>query len=86
MTEIERVYTIPLRKVKNTPRWKRAKRATAEVRRYLEKHLKTEPENIKLDYTINEKLWERGISKPPSKIRVRAVKFDDGIVETELST
>jgi large subunit ribosomal protein L31e len=86
MAEVERVYTIPLRSVKETPRWKRAKRAAMEVRKYLEKHMKTEANNIKIDKTINEKLWERGISKPPSKIRVRAVKFDDGIVEAELST
>jgi large subunit ribosomal protein L31e len=86
MAEVERVYTIPLRNVKKAPRWKRAKRAVAEVRGYLEKHMKAEAENIKIDSTINEKLWERGASKPPSRIRVRAVKFDDGIVEAELST
>ncbi|RZB32876.1 MAG: large subunit ribosomal protein L31e [Candidatus Argoarchaeum ethanivorans] len=86
MAELERIYTIPLRNVKKTPRWKRAKRATMEVRCYLEKHMKTEASSIKIDKTINEKLWERGSSKPPSKIRVRAVKLGDGVVETELST
>ncbi len=86
MAELERIYTIPLRNVKKAPRWKRAKRAVMEVRVYLEKHMKTEASNIKIDKTINEKLWERGSSKPPSKIRVRAIRLGDGVVETELST
>jgi len=85
MAEVERVYTIPLRVVKRTPRWKRAKRAVSEVRSYLERHMKVERENIKIDSSVNEWLWKRGASKPPLKIRIRAVKFDDGVVETELA-
>ncbi len=54
MAELERIYTIPLRNVKKAPRWKRAKRAVMEVRVYLEKHMKTEADNIKIDKTINE--------------------------------
>ena len=35
-------------------------------------------------YTFLRKAWERGIQKPPSRIRVRAVKLEDGTVEAEL--
>jgi len=42
-------------------------------------------EEVKLDRSINEKIWECGSQKPPAKIRVRAVKFSDGQVQAELA-
>lgn len=81
----EVIYTIPLRDVKKAPRWKRSKRAMNDVRDYLAKHMKAEPDQVKLDQSINEKIWERGAEKPPSKVRVRAMKFEDGVVEAELA-
>ena len=50
----EQVYTIPLRKVKGAPRWKRANKAMDLIRAYLTKHMKTESEQVKIDQTINE--------------------------------
>ncbi len=79
----EQIYIIPLRDVKLAPRWKRSPRAIKEVREYLAKHMKSE--DIKLDTSINEKIWERGSEKPPRKIRVRAMKFEDGQVQAELA-
>ena len=38
-----------------------------------------------MDTKLNEKLWERGIQNPPSRITVKATKFDDGTVEVTLS-
>jgi len=81
----EQIYTIPLREVRKVPAWKRARRAVKEVRGFLVKHMKTEAEQIKLDKTINERLWEKGCEKPPLSIRVRAVKFADGEVQAELA-
>ena len=85
MMEKEQIYTIPLRSVKRTPRWKRRKRAVKDVRAYLTRHMKTDPASVKLDRTINEAIWRRGSEKPPRRIRVRAVRFEDGIVEAELA-
>ncbi|MCL7415823.1 MAG: 50S ribosomal protein L31e [ANME-2 cluster archaeon] len=87
MVEIgeEHVYTIPLRGAKNAPRWERSKKAVKEVFKYLEQHTKTDRKMIKVDPKISEKIWERGSEKPPSKIRVKAMKFEDGIVEAELA-
>jgi large subunit ribosomal protein L31e len=83
--EEERIYTIPLRKkIKTVPRWRRSEKAVKIVREFLSKHMKAEIDKVKLDPSINEKIWERGSQKPPGKIRVRAVKFDDGVVEAEL--
>jgi large subunit ribosomal protein L31e len=85
MMEKEQIYTIPLRSVKRTPRWKRSKRAVKDVRAYLTRHMKTDSESVKLDCTINEAIWRRGAQKPPRRIRVRAVRFEDGVVEAELA-
>ncbi|MHC1604571.1 MAG: 50S ribosomal protein L31e [Candidatus Methanofastidiosia archaeon] len=68
----ERVYVIPLRKIKEIPRTKRSPRAMREIRSFLQKHTKTD--DVWLDKTVNEKIWKRGIEKPPSRIRVRVVK------------
>ncbi|WP_292374144.1 MULTISPECIES: 50S ribosomal protein L31e [unclassified Methanosarcina] len=81
----EQIYTIPLRKVKNVPAWKRANRAVTEVRGFLVKHMKVDSVQVKLDKSINERLWEKGCEKPPLSIRVRAVKFADGEVQAELA-
>ena len=79
----EQIYVIPLRDVKRAPRWKRSPRAIKEIRAFLEKHMKSE--DIKLDKSINEKVWEHGCEKPPRKIRIRAMKFEDGQVQAELA-
>lgn len=80
--ELERIYTIPLRDVMHSPRNHRTDRAVRAVKTYLSKHMKSE--EIWIDNAVNEKLWERGMYRIPSKIRVRALKFDDGVVEVTL--
>jgi large subunit ribosomal protein L31e len=77
----ERIFTIPLRNVKKAPRWKRSNRAIAEIREYLMRHTKSE--DVILDAAINEKVWDRGSQKPPSRIRVKVTEEED-IVKAEL--
>ena len=67
---MERVYTIPLRNAKKVKRTIRAPRAIREVQSFLMKHMKAEED--KLDASINEFIWERGIQKIPSKVKVNA--------------
>lgn len=81
----EQIYTIPLRDVKRVPTWKRANWAVTEVRGFLMRHMKVDSVQVKLDKSINERLWEKGCKKPPLSIRVRAVKFADGEVHAELA-
>jgi len=81
---MERIYVVPLRKVKHTPSSKAAQRAVNAVRNFIKKHMKVEEDNVWIDSSVNEALWARGKYKIPSKIRVRAVKFDDGVVEVSL--
>ncbi len=78
----EKIFVIPLGDVKKVPHYRRARRAAKEVREYLVKHMKSA--DVKIDPKINEKLYERGVKKPPTKIRVKAVKDDDGLVNATL--
>jgi len=81
--ENKQIYIIPLRDTRRAPRWKRSRTAIKDIRKYLEKHMKST--DVKLDRTINERVWDRGAENPPSRIRVRAMKFDDGQVQAELA-
>jgi large subunit ribosomal protein L31e len=89
----ERFYTIPLRKVWISPRKKRAPKAARIVKNFVIKHMKVrteaegeeEAEKLVIDNEVNEKLWSRGIEKPPRKIRVRVVKDKEGIVTVLLA-
>ena len=81
MAEEGRIYTIPLRNVKKAPRWKRSNRVIVLIREFLMRHTKSK--FIVLDTKINEKVWERGSQKPPSRIRVK-VTTEEEIVRAEL--
>ena len=89
----ERFYTIPLGKAWISTRKKRAPRATRIVKSYVLKHMKVrteaedeeEAERLVIDNEVNEKLWSRGIEKPPRKIRVRVTKDKEGVVTVLLA-
>lgn len=83
MAEDEKVFTIPFIKTKRVPRTKRAKRAITEIKEYISRHMKVEKDKVWIDTLLNEKIWERGIQKPPKKLRVKAVKFEE-LVEVSL--
>ncbi|MBE6521421.1 MAG: 50S ribosomal protein L31e [Candidatus Methanomethylophilaceae archaeon] len=83
--EIERIMVVPLRKAKMAPRTRRTNRAVKEVRIFIARHMKTDEEKVWIDATVNEKLWQNGIRNPPSRISVKAVKYDDGLVEVSLA-
>lgn len=40
--------------------------------------------DVKIDQSLNEVMWERGIRHPPRRIRVRMVKDEDDIVTVSL--
>ena len=67
---------VPLRKAWNITRFKRAPRAIQIIRDEVIRHLKVLPEEeIYIDPSVNEKIWERGIENPPRKIRLTAVSY-----------
>ena len=79
----ERIYTIPLSKAWVSPRKKRAPRAVRILKGFITRHMK--PESITISGEVNERIWRRGIQKPPRKIRVRAAKDEDGKVSVYLA-
>ncbi len=81
-TELERIYTIPLRDTKDLVRSKRADYAVRDVKRFLNRHMKSE--HIWLDQEVNQLLWAHGKYRIPSRRRVRATRFSDGVVEVTL--
>lgn len=91
----ERIYTIPLRRAWIAPRKKRTPRAVRIVKSFVQRHMKIETGvkgeeeeeegRLVISNEVNEKLWDRGIEKPPRNIRVRAVKDKEGVVTLYLA-
>ncbi len=79
----ERIYIIPLAKARRGPRNKWGKKAIRFLKEYMERHFK--PESLIISQEVNEKIWERGIKKPPRKLKVRATKNIDGLVVVYLA-
>jgi large subunit ribosomal protein L31e len=82
----ERVITVPLRGVQAGSRTDRADRAMSIVREHLARHFSVTEDAVRLDPSINEAVWDQGRARPPSKLRVRAARFDEdgeSIVEAE---
>lgn len=93
----ERIYTVPLGKAWIMPPNKRTSRAVRMLRSFIIKHMKLEtrkegeseeeeaPPQLIISNEVNEKMWSRGIEKPPRKIRVRAEKDKEGTVTVYLA-
>ena len=69
--------------VKDIKRTIRAPRAIREIKIFLTKHMKAS--EVKIDESVNHVIWARGIQKIPSKVTVKAVKDDDGVVTATLA-
>lgn len=79
----ERILNIPLRaECIKVPKNKRAKKAMGVIRDYTHKHTKSY--DIKVSQKVNEKIWIRGIQKPPSSIKVKISTDSDGVVHVRL--
>jgi len=81
--KIEKIITINLRKgLKKSPRWNRARKATANLRKLIAKHAKAE--KIKIDKKLNEMIWKRSIERPAYKLRLKITKPDAKTAKVEL--
>jgi large subunit ribosomal protein L31e len=92
----ERFYTIPLSRALVRPPKKRAPRAMQLIKEFVNRHMKiamkvTEEEEeeelpqLIISKEVNEKVWDRGIEKPPRKIKTRITKDKDGNVTVYLA-
>jgi large subunit ribosomal protein L31e len=86
---LEREYVVPLRrKCAHTPQYKRTNKAIKVLKIFLAKHMKVsdrDTDKIKIDRYLNEEIWQRGIRKPLSKVKVKCKKYEDGNVIVELA-
>ena len=91
----ERIYTIPLGRVWIVPPKKRSPRAIKMIKDFVKRHMKLEPQGemeeeeepkrLIISNEVNERVWRRGIEKPPRKVRVRAAKDKDGNITVFLA-
>ena len=94
----ERIYTIPLSKAWIVPPNKRAPKAMRLVKAFVTKHMKLkarreevyeereeEPRTLIIDNEVNEKIWRKGIEKPPRRVRIRAAKDKEGNITVFLA-
>lgn len=85
---LEREYIINLkREISKAPRYRRAKKAISAIRKFLVRHMRVTDRDIKLvkiGKWLNEAVWARGIRNPPTKVKIKAMKYLDGHVEVEL--
>ena len=91
----ERIYTVPLGKCWIMPPNKRAPKAMRMIRGFVTKHMKLEkrgeeeeeeePKRLIISNDVNERVWGRGIEKPPRKIRIRVAKDKEGNVTVYLA-
>lgn len=83
MSEMERIYTVPLGRAWIAQKFRRAEKAMSVLKQFTERHMK--PTEIIIDPSVNEAIWAHGIKNPPRKIRVKMTKDSDGVVTVELA-
>ncbi len=67
----EKIMTFSLKDAWKSPRTRRTRTAVKVLRDQIKRHVKKQ--EVKIDKTLNEVLWSRGIQKPPRKIKVKLV-------------
>ena len=73
----ERLLTVPLRRAYYGTRWRRVEKAV-RLKEHVARHMNAS--EVKLSTEVNEALWARGAEKPPRRLRVKAVKDEEGVV------
>ncbi|MDP2899746.1 MAG: 50S ribosomal protein L31e [Candidatus Bathyarchaeota archaeon] len=83
MSELERIYTVPLKEAWNAQRYRRSERAMMVLKAFAKRHMKAT--TVTVDTSVNETIWARGIKSPPHKIRVKMTKDDEGNVTVTMA-
>jgi len=69
----EKFLTLNLRKlIVKKQNWRRSEAAVLILKRLLKRHLKTD--KIKISQALNNLIWKKGMKRPKTKIKVKAVK------------
>jgi len=80
---LTRVYMVPLRRAFEAPKYRRSKVAVRVIREFTERHMKAT--EVKIEEGVNEKIWSRGITNPPRRIRLEMERDEDGVVSVRLA-
>lgn len=70
----ERIYTVPFSKAFDYVRTRRLKRVLSLLRAFVARHSKVAEKEVRISEKLNAKLWERGIQKPPRKIKIKVLR------------
>jgi len=85
---IEREYIVPLRREwLKVAEFKRANKAVKALKQFMVQHMKVydrDLRKIRIDILLNNEIRFRGMRKPPAKIKVKAIKYEDGFVDVKL--
>jgi large subunit ribosomal protein L31e len=81
----ERIYTVPFGKAWIVPRKGRTPKVIRMLKAFVKKHMKVDDDSIIIAREVNEKIWSRGIEKPPRRLRIRATKDKEGTVTVNLA-
>jgi large subunit ribosomal protein L31e len=78
----EKIITINLRKhTKEFPYWERSRAASRILRELLQRHSK---KKIKIGTSLNEKVWQRSIQHPATRMKIKITSIDDKTAKAEL--
>ena len=84
----EREYIVPLRSEwLKVPKYKRANKAVKALKEFMVRHMKVydrDLRKIKVDVLLNNEIRFRGMQYPPARIKVKAIKYENGEVAVKL--
>ncbi|KUO91663.1 MAG: 50S ribosomal protein L31e [Thermocladium sp.] len=81
----EITMNVNLRRTREVSRTKRTPYGIRMLRSLAARHLDVEPAKVNISPAVNEVMWSRGIQKPPRKIRVKMIKYEDGSALIDLA-
>lgn len=82
--EEERIFVVPIGPTRGGLRTQRAQHAIALIRSHVSRHMKAKPDKVWIDPHVNEALWKMGGEHVKPRMKVKAIKFEDGLVEVSL--
>ena len=77
MSQVEREYVIPLDRALLAARYRRTEKVVQMVRRFVARHMRAKLESVKLDPSLNELIWSRGIQAKWRRIKVKVSKEEE---------
>ena len=75
----QRLYTIPLQDAWKVPYKRRAQKAVILIQKFVERHMKADPKNVRVGPALNDAVWARGIKHPPRKVKVQVVPHETDV-------